>query len=40
MVESALPFRTTQWARETELLDATFLAAFEGMRSRFDPKKR
>jgi homogentisate 1,2-dioxygenase len=40
MVESALPFRTTQWARETELADGTFLAAFEGMRSRFDPKKR
>ena len=40
MVESALPFRTTQWARETEILDATFLAAFDGMRSRFDPKKR
>ena len=40
MVESALPFRTTQWARDTELVDGTFLAAFEGMRKRFDPKRQ
>lgn len=40
MVESALPFRTTAWARDTELLDPAFLSAFEGMRPRFDPKKR
>lgn len=40
MIESALPFRTTQWARDTDLVDPTFLAAFEGMRSRFDPKRQ
>jgi homogentisate 1,2-dioxygenase len=40
MVESALPFRTTAWARDTELLDATFLSAFEGMKKRFDPKRQ
>ena len=39
MFESALPFRETAWARETPLLDPTFLPMFEGMRSRFDPKR-
>ena len=37
MFESALPFRSTAWARETPLIDLEFLAQFEGMRSRFDP---
>lgn len=40
MLESALPFCGTAWARETPLLDASFLALFEGMRSRFDPNRR
>jgi homogentisate 1,2-dioxygenase len=40
MFESAMPFRTTAWARETPLVDATFLALFEGMKSRFDPDTR
>jgi len=39
MFESALPFRSTAWARETPLVDAKFLELFEGMRSRFDPKR-
>ncbi|HLK41585.1 MAG TPA: iron-containing alcohol dehydrogenase [Polyangiaceae bacterium] len=39
MFESALPFRTTAWARETPLVDASFLGLFEGMRSRFDPAR-
>lgn len=39
MFESALPFRPTAWARDTPLLDKGFLALFEGMRSRFDPKR-
>jgi homogentisate 1,2-dioxygenase len=38
MFESALPFRTTRWARETPLVDAGFASLFEGMRSRFDPR--
>lgn len=40
MFESALPFRTTAWARETPLVDAGFHALFEGMKHRFDPKAR
>jgi hypothetical protein len=38
MFESALPFRTTAWARETPLVDAAFAALFTGMRSRFAPR--
>jgi homogentisate 1,2-dioxygenase len=37
MFESALPFRVSQWAKETPLVDSGFLAHFAGMRSRFDP---
>lgn len=37
MFESALPFRTSAWARETPLVDRQFLSLFEGMRSRFVP---
>ena len=37
MFESALPFRTTAWARETPLLDAGFADLAAGMRPRFDP---
>jgi homogentisate 1,2-dioxygenase len=40
MFESALPFRTTAWARETPLVDAEFGKLFEGMRRRFDPQSR
>ncbi|MBX3230217.1 MAG: homogentisate 1,2-dioxygenase [Labilithrix sp.] len=40
MFESALPFRLTEWARRTELVDRDFGKLFEGMRSRFDPAKR
>ena len=40
MFESALPFRTTRWARETPLVDARFTAMFEGMRTRFEPSRR
>ncbi|CAN5898301.1 hypothetical protein BH11MYX4_BH11MYX4_36890 [soil metagenome] len=39
MFESALPFRSSAWARETPLVDADFLKMFEGMRSRFDPTR-
>ena len=39
MFESALPLQLTAWARETPLLDASFLALFEGMQHRFDPTK-
>jgi homogentisate 1,2-dioxygenase len=37
MFESALPFRSSTWARETPLVDRAFLSLFEGMRSRFVP---
>ncbi len=37
MFESALPFRSTAWARKTPLLDAGFDQLFAGMRSRFRP---
>jgi homogentisate 1,2-dioxygenase len=37
MFESALPFRTTRWARDTELVDRGFLDAFAGMKKRFSP---
>jgi homogentisate 1,2-dioxygenase len=40
MFESALPFRLTSWARETTLVDPTFLALFDGMKSRFDRSAR
>jgi len=36
MFESALHFRGTAWARETPLVDDTFLDLFVGMQSRFD----
>ncbi len=39
MFESAMPFRTTAWARETPLLDSGFLALFAGMKRRFDPTR-
>jgi homogentisate 1,2-dioxygenase len=39
MVESALPFRLTQWARETPLVDSNFLALFDGVPKRFDATK-
>ncbi len=37
MFESALAFRTTAWARETDRVDTPFLELFKGMRSRFAP---
>jgi homogentisate 1,2-dioxygenase len=40
MFESAMPFRLTEWARDTELVDRQFLAQFEGMPSRFEPGRR
>ncbi len=40
MFESALPFRLTQWARETPLFDGKFLDLFRGMKSRFNPKRK
>jgi hypothetical protein len=40
MFESALPFRSTRWARETPLVDPDFPKLFEGMRKRFDPTRR
>jgi homogentisate 1,2-dioxygenase len=39
MFESALPFHATAWARETPLVDSSFLRQFEGMKKRFDPQK-
>jgi homogentisate 1,2-dioxygenase len=39
MFESALPFRTTAWARETPLVDAAFHEIFADMKVRFDPKR-
>jgi homogentisate 1,2-dioxygenase len=39
MFESAMPFRLTEWAARTSLVDPTFAALFEGMRSRFDPNR-
>jgi len=35
MFESALPFRLTRWALETDLRDETFAALFEGVKSHF-----
>jgi homogentisate 1,2-dioxygenase len=39
MFESAFPFRSTAWARETPLVDSRFLDLFAGMRRRFDPTR-
>ena len=39
MFESALQFRPSEWAKSSSLVDRTFPALFEGMRSRFDPTK-
>jgi len=39
MFESALPFQSTAWARETPLVDTDFHKLFEGMRNRFDPTR-
>jgi homogentisate 1,2-dioxygenase len=39
MVESALPFHSTAWARETPLVDREFLRLFEGVRTWFDPER-
>jgi hypothetical protein len=40
MFESAMPFRLTEWARKTDLVDTDFLRHFEGAASRFDPARR
>jgi homogentisate 1,2-dioxygenase len=40
MFESALPFRTTAWARRTPLLDAGFADLFAGTPAPFDPDRR
>jgi homogentisate 1,2-dioxygenase len=40
MFESAMAFRSTEWARSTELVDRDFLTLFEGMPSRFEPGRR
>jgi hypothetical protein len=40
MFESALPMRLTRWATETDIRDGSFDALFDGVRSRFDPKRR
>lgn len=37
MFESALPFRPSEWARTTTLLDPSFLDLFANMRCRFEP---
>jgi homogentisate 1,2-dioxygenase len=39
MFESALPFRPSEWARTTSLVDKDFLTLFDGMRCRFDPSR-
>jgi homogentisate 1,2-dioxygenase len=39
MFESALPFRSTAWARETPLVDPEFLELFKGAARRFDPSR-
>ena len=39
MFESALPFRSTAWAKSSPLVDRGFAKQFEGMRSRFDPSR-
>ena len=40
MFESALEFRSTAWARETPLVDPSFLGLFAGMKGRFDPSRK
>lgn len=40
MFESALPFRPTAWARQSDLVDKDFLALFTGMKSRFSAPQR
>ncbi len=37
MFESALPFEPSAWAKASPLVDPSFAALFEGMRTRFDP---
>jgi homogentisate 1,2-dioxygenase len=39
MFESALPFRSTAWARETPLVDRAFPELFKGAKARFDPTR-
>jgi homogentisate 1,2-dioxygenase len=39
MFESALPFRPSEWARSTSLVDKDFLSLFQNMRCRFDPNR-
>ena len=39
MFESALQFRPSVWANSSSIVDRTFPALFEGMRSHFDPTK-
>jgi hypothetical protein len=39
MFESALHFRLSRWATTTSLIDPDFGKMFEGMKTRFDPKK-
>jgi homogentisate 1,2-dioxygenase len=39
MFESALHFRLSRWASMTSLIDPDFGKMFEGMKTRFDPKK-
>lgn len=40
MFESALHFRLSKWAKSTPLVDQHFGKLFEGMKPRFDPKKK
>ena len=40
MFESSMPFRLTDWARRTDLVDREFLRLFDGMPSRFEPGRR
>jgi hypothetical protein len=39
MFESALPFRSSVWARTTPTIDGDFIALFDGMRAHFDPTR-
>jgi homogentisate 1,2-dioxygenase len=40
MFESALPFRLTRWAQETDQRDSDFAKLFDGTKSHFDPTRR
>ena len=40
MFESALPFRLTPWAEETDRRDRDFAKLFDGVKSHFDPARR